>query len=182
MRLLAAHGLRPDTDLGQHFLLDENLVDVAVREAAVGPADVVGRLAWAKQLTDQCASALAQRVVEEYGRRGHLDRQVERATGLYAERCASMLASLEAEMPAGVTWTEPTGGFFTWLTLPAGIRAADVAKRSAEAGVALVPGDPFFPDDRGRMHVRVCFSRATPPEIEDGVRILGRVLREAAVR
>ena len=41
MRLLAAHGLRPDTDLGQHFLLDENLVDLAVREAAVGPRDVV---------------------------------------------------------------------------------------------------------------------------------------------
>jgi 16S rRNA (adenine1518-N6/adenine1519-N6)-dimethyltransferase len=40
MRLLAAHGLRPDTGLGQHFLLDENLVDVAVREAAVGPEDV----------------------------------------------------------------------------------------------------------------------------------------------
>lgn len=40
MRLLAAHGLRPDTDLGQHFLLDENLVDLAVREAAVGPHDV----------------------------------------------------------------------------------------------------------------------------------------------
>ena len=41
MRLLAAHGLRPDTHLGQHFLLDENLVDLAVREAAVGPDDVV---------------------------------------------------------------------------------------------------------------------------------------------
>ena len=41
MRLLAAHGLRPDTDLGQHFLLDENLADLAVREAAVGPDDVV---------------------------------------------------------------------------------------------------------------------------------------------
>ena len=40
MRLLAAHGLRPDTDLGQHFLLDENLVDLAVREAGVGPRDV----------------------------------------------------------------------------------------------------------------------------------------------
>jgi len=39
-RLLARHGLRPDTDLGQHFLLDENLVDVAVREAGVGPEDV----------------------------------------------------------------------------------------------------------------------------------------------
>lgn len=41
MRLLAAHGLRPDTDLGQHFLLDENLVDLAVREGRVGPTDVV---------------------------------------------------------------------------------------------------------------------------------------------
>jgi 16S rRNA (adenine1518-N6/adenine1519-N6)-dimethyltransferase len=40
MRLLAAYGLRPDTDLGQHFLLDENLADLAVREAAVGPEDV----------------------------------------------------------------------------------------------------------------------------------------------
>jgi 16S rRNA (adenine1518-N6/adenine1519-N6)-dimethyltransferase len=40
MRVLAAHGLRPDTDLGQHFLLDENLVDLAVREARLGP-DVV---------------------------------------------------------------------------------------------------------------------------------------------
>jgi 16S rRNA (adenine1518-N6/adenine1519-N6)-dimethyltransferase len=40
-RLLAAHGLRPDTDLGQHFLLDENLVDLAVREGDVGPDDVV---------------------------------------------------------------------------------------------------------------------------------------------
>lgn len=41
MRLLSAHGLRPDTDLGQHFLIDENLADLAVREGHVGPDDVV---------------------------------------------------------------------------------------------------------------------------------------------
>lgn len=40
-RLLQAHGLRPDTDLGQHFLLDENLCDLAVRQGRVGPDDVV---------------------------------------------------------------------------------------------------------------------------------------------
>jgi 16S rRNA (adenine1518-N6/adenine1519-N6)-dimethyltransferase len=40
MGLLERHGLRPDTDLGQHFLLDENLVDLAVRKAEVGPGDV----------------------------------------------------------------------------------------------------------------------------------------------
>jgi 16S rRNA (adenine1518-N6/adenine1519-N6)-dimethyltransferase len=41
MRLLARHDLRPDTSLGQHFLLDENLVDVSVRDAEVGLEDVV---------------------------------------------------------------------------------------------------------------------------------------------
>ncbi|MEW6583218.1 MAG: 16S rRNA (adenine(1518)-N(6)/adenine(1519)-N(6))-dimethyltransferase RsmA [Actinomycetota bacterium] len=41
MRLLAAHGLRPDTDLGQHFLIDENLADLAVREGRVAADDVV---------------------------------------------------------------------------------------------------------------------------------------------
>lgn len=40
-RLLAAHGLRPRTDLGQHFLLDENLVELSLREGDVGPRDVV---------------------------------------------------------------------------------------------------------------------------------------------
>ncbi len=40
-RLAAAHGITPNRRLGQHFLLDENLVDVSVREAAVGSEDVV---------------------------------------------------------------------------------------------------------------------------------------------
>lgn len=40
-RLMERHGIRADTDLGQHFLLDENLVDLAVRMADVGPDDVV---------------------------------------------------------------------------------------------------------------------------------------------
>lgn len=40
-RLIQAHGLRPDKDFGQNFLLDENLCDVAVRDARVGHDDVV---------------------------------------------------------------------------------------------------------------------------------------------
>jgi 2-aminoadipate transaminase len=145
---------------------------------AVGPADVVQRLAWAKQFTDQCAGGLSQRIVEEYGRRGHLDRQVVRATALYRERCRRMLDCFESELPEGVRWTRPLGGFFTWLTLPEGVEALDVATRSAEAGVAVVPGNPFFPDERGSRHVRVCFSRAGLDDIEQGVRILGGVLRD----
>jgi 16S rRNA (adenine1518-N6/adenine1519-N6)-dimethyltransferase len=41
IRLLEAHGLTPNTDLGQHFLADENLVDLSLREAHLAPEDVV---------------------------------------------------------------------------------------------------------------------------------------------
>jgi 2-aminoadipate transaminase len=43
---------------------------------AAGPAEVVGRLVIAKQNSDQCAGALGQRMLEQYGRGGHMDRQI----------------------------------------------------------------------------------------------------------
>jgi len=41
IRVLEAHGLTPNTDLGQHFLVDENLVDLSLREAHFRPGAVV---------------------------------------------------------------------------------------------------------------------------------------------
>ncbi len=40
IRLLEAHGLVPNTDLGQHFLADENLVDLSLREVGLTANDV----------------------------------------------------------------------------------------------------------------------------------------------
>ncbi len=40
-RLLQQHGLNPRHDLGQNFLIDLNIIDLIVREAASGPQDVV---------------------------------------------------------------------------------------------------------------------------------------------
>ena len=51
---------------------------------AAGPAEVVEQLAAAKQLTDQCAGGLGQRMVEEYGRAGHFGRRLPQARELYA--------------------------------------------------------------------------------------------------
>ena len=38
---LAEYGIRPDTSLGQHFLVDENLADLAIRQARLDPMSVV---------------------------------------------------------------------------------------------------------------------------------------------
>ena len=143
---------------------------------AVGPAELVAKLVWAKQNTDQCAAALGQRLLEEYGRRGLLDEGVARARALYGSRCDAMLAALDRDVGPAATWTRPSGGFFTWLELPAGTDAVELAGRALEAGVAVVPGPPFFSAEGGERHVRLSFSRVSEEEIDDGIRRLGALL------
>ena len=143
---------------------------------AVGPAEVSAQLVVAKQNTDQCAAALGQRLFEEYVRRGWIEEQLVLSRKLYARKCERMLAALERTMPAGVRWTHPEGGFFSWLTLPAGCDAVDLARRAVEQGVGIVPGAPFFPDDRGDDNVRLSFSMVSEEQIDVGIERLASLV------
>jgi len=142
---------------------------------AAGPAGVVDRLVAAKQLTDQCAGALGQRLLEECDRRGWVDEQVARSRALYRRKCERMLAALKRSMPAAARWTTPRGGFFSWLTLP-GVDTVELAGRAAEKGVAVVPGTLFFTDDRGTDSLRLSFSLVDEEKIDDGIERLGSLL------
>jgi 2-aminoadipate transaminase len=143
---------------------------------AVGPADVCAQLVSAKQNTDQCAGALGQRLFEEYVRRGWIDEQLVQSRALYRRKCERMLAALERWMPAGVHWTRPRGGFYSWLTLPDGGDAADLARRAVERGVGIVPGSAFFPDGRGGDNVRLSFSLVDEALIDDGIERLASLV------
>jgi 2-aminoadipate transaminase len=143
---------------------------------AAGPPEISARLVAAKQNTDQCAGALGQRLFEESLRRGWIDEQLELSRALYSRKSERMLAALARWMPAAARWTEPAGGFFSWLTLPDGVDSVDLARRAAERGVGIVPGTLFFPDGRGADTVRLSFSMVDEALIEGGIERLGSVL------
>src|SRR3954470_9327739 len=142
---------------------------------AAGPAEVVAQLVSAKQNTDQCAGALGQRLFEEYVRRGFIDEQLTASRALYARKWSTLSNALEQLMPAGVRWTRPRGGFFSWLTVPGD--AAELAKLAADEGVAVVPGALFYPDGRGEHNVRLSFSMVDEELIPVGVERLASLLR-----
>jgi 2-aminoadipate transaminase len=146
---------------------------------AAGPAEVSAQLVAAKQNTDQCASALAQRLFEEYVRRGWIDEQLAQSRSLYGSKCERMLAALERSMPEGVHWTRPQGGFFSWLTLPEGGEATELAVGAGERGVGIVPGSLFFPDGRGTENVRLSFSLVDEAQIDDGIERLAALVGAA---
>jgi 2-aminoadipate transaminase len=142
---------------------------------AVAPSEIAARLVSAKQTTDQCAGAFGQRMFEEFQRRGWIDEQLVRSRALYERKCTRLLAALERSLPEGARWTEPRGGFFSWLTLP-GIDTTELAARAVERSVGIVPGSLFYPDGRGEDSVRLSFSLVDEEQIDEGVGRLAALL------
>jgi 2-aminoadipate transaminase len=149
---------------------------------AAGPRDVVAELAAVKQTTDQCAGGLGQRMAEEYGRAGGFERHLPSARRLYASHWEGLSAALTEHMPEGVAWTEPAGGFLTWLTLPEGVDTLAMRPGALAAGVAYVPGPPFHVGDTGRNTLRLSFSHLTEAELATAVARLAGVVGDALER
>jgi DNA-binding transcriptional MocR family regulator len=61
------------------------------------------------------------------------------------------------------------------LTLP-GRDATDLAKQAVDEGVGIVPGLPFFPDERGSDNVRLSFSMVDEALIDHGVERLAALV------
>jgi 2-aminoadipate transaminase len=146
---------------------------------AAGPAQIISRLVVAKQNSDQCSGALGQRMLEEYGRGGHMERQLVASRALYARRAALMSQALAAHMPDGVTWTTPEGGFYIWLTAPDGVDTVALSAAARGRKVAYVPGRPFYPGDNGSPQIRLAYSRVADDLIDEGIRRISEVLRTA---
>ena len=148
---------------------------------AAGPASIISRLVIAKQNSDQCAGALGQRMLEEYGRSGHLDRQVVASRVLYARRARLTTDALAAHMPDGASWTTPAGGFYVWLTCPEGVDTLALAAAAHAEKVAYVPGRPFYLEDAGAgtNQIRLAYSRVADDLIDEGIRRIADVVKSA---
>jgi 2-aminoadipate transaminase len=145
----------------------------------VAPADVMPKLLQAKQASDLHTPGFNQRVVYEVVRDGFLDQHVPTIRARYRAQRDAMAAALRRHMPAGTTWHAPHGGMFFWLRLPVGLDAMQLLEQAVAAGVAFVPGAPFYAHAPDPRSLRLSFVTLSPADIAHGVGLLGRVLHEA---
>jgi 2-aminoadipate transaminase len=146
---------------------------------AAGPAEIIARLVVAKQNSDQCSGALGQRMLEEYGRSGHMERQIVASRALYERRAELTGQALARHMPEGTTWTTPAGGFYYWVTAPDGVDTVALSAVAREKKVAYVPGRPFYPGGEGQAQIRLSYSRVDDDLIDEGIRRIGEVFTSA---
>ncbi len=145
---------------------------------ASAPRPVLEKLNLGKQGADLCSSSLGQAFVTAYFAtrdwRAYLADLVE----LYRRRRDTMLEALAEHFPREAMWTRPAGGLFIWATLPDYIDTTDLLARALREHVAFVPGRAAYLDGRGGSEMRLNFSGVGEDDIREGIRRIGRVVRE----
>lgn len=143
---------------------------------ALAPHAIREKLVLAMESAVLSHSSFTQLAVGQYLATQPWREQIKSFRELYRERRDTMLTSLEALMPDGVTWTRPGGGFFVWATLPEGLDSKALLPRAVAERVAFVPGTGFFADGGGARHMRLSYCYPEPDRIREGVRRLAGVI------
>ena len=147
---------------------------------AVAPHALREKLVLANEAATLCPSNFTQLIVDEYLRTQYWLAQVATFRDIYQQRRDALLTALTDHMPPGVSWTVPTGGFYSWLTLPPGFDATAMLPRAVSHLVAYVPGTGFYADGQGRSNLRLSFCYPPPERIVEGVKRLSNVMSEEA--
>ncbi len=131
-----------------------------------------------KQSADACSPSFTQVIADAFIRSGRIDSYIASVRNEYRRRAACMTAALRSELPDYVRWNEPKGGFYIWLTLPEGADATEILKHAIEGGAVFVAGSTFDPEGRRNNAIRLSYCNNTPEEIERGIPIVARAIRE----
>jgi 2-aminoadipate transaminase len=143
----------------------------------VAPPAIMEQLVIAKQASDLHSNYLSQRIAYEYLLHNDIDSHIRKIRAAYRHQCDGMIRMLKDEFPDTVSYTEPSGGMFIWVTLPAGCSSMEVFEQALLENVAVLPGMPFYVDGGGTDTMRLNFSNATDETIITGMERLARVIR-----
>lgn len=141
------------------------------------PDSIFEKLAHSKEAIDIMSDRFVQRAVVRTVENGWLDHHLEGARAFYQARRDAMLAALEREMPEGVAWTRPDGGFFLWVTLPEGMTAEALLPVAIDHGAGFLPGSCFYPCPEPQRSFRLSYPTLSPETIDEAIRRLGRAVR-----
>ncbi|MBO0983263.1 PLP-dependent aminotransferase family protein [Rathayibacter sp. SD072] len=142
---------------------------------ALAPHAIRERLILANEAAVLSPSSFSQLVISKYLDSADWKGQIDIFRGVYRERKEAMLRGLETHLPS-LTWTDPSGGFYVWVTLPEGLDSKAMLPRAVKELVAYTPGTAFYGNGDGRGNIRLSFCYPTPDRITEGIKRLAKVI------
>jgi len=132
----------------------------------------------AKQSADLCTPTFVQKIAAKYMKSENFEKNLNKTIELYHHRRNLMLEGFNKHMPKEVSWTEPEGGLFLFVTLPDYMDAEQLFHKAIEKKVAFVIGNVFYCDGKGKNTLRLNFSFVNDEKNIEGVKRLAEVIQE----
>lgn len=141
--------------------------------------DIMDRVVVVKQVNDVHTPLLNQMMVTEYISNYDFDEHIRKSAVKCGEKCAAMLEGAKKYFPGDVKLTNPDGGIFLWCTMPEGIDTGAIFEKAVENKVAFVPGRTCMADiDKVSNCFRLNYTTVSNEKIDEGMKILGRILQD----
>ena len=145
----------------------------------VADGPVLQQFLAAKEAADLCPSNFTQLIASEYLSDDRWRENLNVLVDIYRLRRDACEAALEEYFPTDARWTHPSGGFYSWVSLPTYFDTSRMLADAVDRLVAYVPGSAFYADGQGRNQLRLAYSYPTDERVREGVRRLGELLGDA---
>ncbi len=145
---------------------------------AIAHKDIIDKMVVAKQSMDLCTPTFNQKIAAKYIEKGLFDSNLKNTIQQYRKKRDSMIKAFNEYMPEGVSWTEPEGGLFLFITLPEHMDAEKLFYKAIEKNVAFVMGNVFHCDNSGKNTMRINFSFVPEEKATEGVKKLAEAIKE----
>lgn len=142
------------------------------------PEEIYRKCELIKQSADACSPSYTQVLADEFIRSGLIYSYIGKVREEYRKRAETMLAAIRSLMPDYVSWNEPRGGFYLWLTLPEGTDSTEILKLSIERGAVFVIGRTFDPSGKKNNTMRLSYCNNSAAEIEEGIPVIAEAVRK----
>jgi DNA-binding transcriptional MocR family regulator len=141
----------------------------------VGPADLIARIAKTATNLYISPSMLSQATVYQFCVSGDIEESIKVVCTALAERARLLSGALGKYLPEAI-FTEPSGGYFLWVKLPANVDVDKLLPAAIERGVEVVKGSDFLLAG-GKSSLRLAYSAVTHDQVDEGVRRLAEAVR-----
>lgn len=130
-----------------------------------------------KQAADLHTQRFGQLWISHWLNDGQQPQHVQNLLQQYRQRRDAMQLALEDQFSDIATWKPPHGGLFFWLRLKQPRDTRELLSKALEAGVAFMPGEPFFAEGEQSLgYFRLNFSHTNPERVAEGLQRLRAVL------
>ncbi|EJZ57365.1 MocR [Pseudomonas fluorescens R124] len=146
----------------------------------IASPDLFPHLLKLKQSADLHTNRIGQWQALQWIGSGKYQQHLSELRGFYRQRRDAFQSALETHFSDLAHWNMPQGGLFFWLTLKQPLDTRTLLNAALASDVAFMPGEPFFADpDNHHGHLRLNFSHIDPARLNEGLKRLAAVVRQA---